>query len=129
MPRREVSSVSNFVRFALQLHLVEPRHLHILGASGRERMSEPYRFEIQVATPISEDRMQALTLGQAARLTIAAGRRHRHVHGVIRSIRTLGVHPRFPSLLCYRVVLAPRLWLLSREKTSRIFQDKTVREV
>lgn len=121
--------MSNFVRFALSLPRIHPRHVHVLGVSAREKLSDLYRVEIRVATPISEARLQAAILGQPARLTIAAGSRTRHTHGIVRSIASMGAHPNQRSLLCHQIVLSPRLWLLGQSRTSRIFQDKSAKEV
>ncbi|MFO0588527.1 MAG: type VI secretion system tip protein TssI/VgrG [Polyangiaceae bacterium] len=51
----------------------------------------------------------------------------RTFHGVIASAQT--THVREDGRVERRIQLAPRWWLLTKRKHSRIFQDKTVREI
>jgi type VI secretion system secreted protein VgrG len=107
--------------------------LRVAAFSGKEAISELFSLDILLSTPSqSEDLRQDLEealLGQPAYLVIdSATEPARVVHGIVTSLRVDGASPELgrPGV---RVTLAPRLWLATQRRRSRIFPDKTVREV
>jgi type VI secretion system secreted protein VgrG len=107
--------------------------LRVAAVSGREAISELFSLDILLSTSSqSEDLRQDLEetlLGQPAYLVIdSATELPRVVHGIVTSFTLDGASPELgrPGV---RVTLAPRLWLATQRRRSRIFQDRTVQQV
>ncbi|MFO0761141.1 MAG: type VI secretion system tip protein TssI/VgrG [Byssovorax sp.] len=97
---------------------------------GREAVSEPFSFEVTIAasSDVDDAGIEADLLGKPAHLTMHAGESSpRFVRGVVASVEALGLAERGRPI--YRLRLVPRLWLLGKRKTSRIFQERTVPEI
>ncbi|MFC0086482.1 type VI secretion system Vgr family protein [Dyella flava] len=135
--------------------LSQAYHLHIAGSSapfsvlsfkGKEAFSKPYRFKIKVTSPIADLTITSV-LGKMASLTIqpidttAASLRvlvgnladtlatpppARVFRGLITQFDQLSTSP---DQTHYRLVLEPRVADLSREVTSRLFQQQTAPEI
>jgi type VI secretion system secreted protein VgrG len=109
------------------------RDLQVVSFTGREWLSELFRFEIVLATRWAEEalhqEMEEALLGQPACLSIhsEAGPR-RVIHGLVASFRLEASAPEI-GRPCVRVELVPKLWLATQKKRTRIFQDTTIREV
>jgi type VI secretion system secreted protein VgrG len=105
--------------------------LQVVSFQGSEQISKPYRFEIVLlGSSIVADTIERDLLGQTVQLRISGGRdEHRSVHGVVRRVEADGSSGGGGRQHRYRVWLVPRLWLLGQGRNSRIFQDKTVREI
>ena len=97
----------------------------VIRYRGAEGLCQLYEFEIEVAC--SE---QGLTLdsfvGKAAVLSINTTTGERWFHGIIGRMEMTG---ETTDLTYFRVELVPTLWLLTHRYHSRIFQNKTVREI
>ncbi|QDU61283.1 Phage-related baseplate assembly protein [Planctomycetes bacterium Pan216] len=94
---------------------------------GREAVGDLYRFELDLVaaneTEIPFDRL----LGHSATITIdIPGQSKRHVNGIIAEFQRGHTGP---SLTSYRAVLVPKLWLLTKDFRSRVFQRKTAVEI
>jgi type VI secretion system secreted protein VgrG len=101
--------------------------LRVLAFRGRERVSRPFRFAIHVGVAPSHKRaLEHALLGQPATLRIETARGPRSVCGIVAAVQAR--HP-LPDGHAFLLTLVPRLWLLGRRKTSRIFQCKTVPQI
>lgn len=101
--------------------------LQVLRFRGRESVSHPFRFAIHVgAAQANGPALERGLLGQAATLSIDTARGTRTVCGIVAGVQS---EHRLADGHAFRLMLVPRLWLLGRRKTSRIFQCKTVPEI
>jgi type VI secretion system secreted protein VgrG len=109
--------------------------LHVQGFTGVDRISELFRFEIDlVSTRADLDAIALLTndawLGiKQGTLLAGSGKRgvqELKVHGVLASFEQRGKGDHWVS---YRAVLVPKLWRLTLTVQSRIFLDKSVVEI
>jgi type VI secretion system secreted protein VgrG len=94
--------------------------LRVTRFAGREAVSEPFRFELDLVSDRADVDFAAV-LGAAA--TFTRGRatgEAEPVHGVVAGFHQAG---RTADLVRYRAVLVPRLWPLSLGQRSRVFQD------
>ena len=123
-----------------------PALLSVLNFSGEETLSTPYRFVIEVTSPVT-DLATASILGQAASFTIQP------IDGAAMSLASLvgdlastlanpaparvfhGLITQFDQLSSsadqthYRLVLEPRVADLSRDVASRLFQQQSAPEI
>ncbi|GFZ91184.1 type VI secretion system Vgr family protein [Dyella caseinilytica] len=126
------------------LHVTgSPALLSVLTFSGKEALSTPYRFEIDVTSPIADLPMASI-LGQPARFTLQpidttavslrarigdladAPAPTRVFHGLITQFDQLSTSA---DQTHYRLVLEPRLADLSRDISSRLFQQQSAPEM
>ncbi len=102
--------------------------LRVQEVVGNERLSQPYRYRVTVASDVEEQEFLRAVLGQPACLTIQRPTGRRYVHGVVRSCaardRVAG-----HDAARFELELVPRLALLRDRRTSRIFQDLRVDQV
>jgi type VI secretion system secreted protein VgrG len=116
--------------FALRAGPYASHALRVLSFRGRETLSRPFSFDITLAAELEVDdsTVEAELIGKPACLTLLADDSGpRFVRGILASIEARGVVQR--GRHTYRVQLVPRLWLLEKRKTSRIFQEQTVPEI
>lgn len=98
----------------------------VYAFSGRERVSEPYEFSVELVSPRHDVDLTDL-IGRNACLTIAdKSGAARAAHGVIRAMEQ---GHSGNARTRYRCVLAPRLWFLGRNRDQRIFQHKSVPDI
>ncbi|MBK7402444.1 MAG: type VI secretion system tip protein VgrG [Myxococcales bacterium] len=117
--------------FALRLGVLGPTDLSVVSFKGRERLSEPFRYDVVFATSAPETVVMS-SLAHPASLALAVpGGTPRLVQGLAASITILGpaVHDRSSDQRRYRVRIVPRLWLLKHRRRNRVFQDKTVVQI
>lgn len=94
--------------------------------SGREGVSESFRFEIQVLSPSAFLDLTSV-LGQPAALRLRrANGGHRAWHGHITEFAALGADG---GLARYRLVLSPFTAFLRLRRNALIFQDRDVRGI
>jgi type VI secretion system secreted protein VgrG len=108
---------------------VNPDGVLLTGLSGTESISRVSRFTLSLAAPADAPLRFEDVLGQPALVAIdqgVLGGQTRFVHGVISRLTQGRQDNRFRF---YRAELVPALWLLSRQFRSRIFQQKTVKEI
>lgn len=98
----------------------------VISFTGRERVNRGYRFEVRALTRLPGFHVSPL-VGQRARLSIRGPAETRFVHGIVS--RVSAGTPLPDGAATFTLTLVPRLSLLSRRKTSRIFQDLTVPEI
>lgn len=98
--------------------------LVVLQVSGRERLSAPYRFQIDLRTAEGAELALEDLVGQDAVLTLTrTDGTERKVHGLVLALELTGVSAGQPL---YRAVLGPRLATLAHLRRSRVFQDLAV---
>jgi len=99
--------------------------LGVVGFRGREALSQPFAFEIDLTTREHLDTEPLL--GADAQLTIhPPDGGSRFVHGILSSIEYTG---QYRERRRYRVMLVPRLWKLSLISRSRIFQEQSTKDI
>jgi type VI secretion system secreted protein VgrG len=108
-----------------------PEALAITAFTGREAMSELFEFRVEAVSPQADVAFdQLLGQGVTVGLPLPEGK-SRPVHGIVRSVsqgttERLGGGQRRTR---YRLVLVPKLWLLTRQRQSRTFQQMTVPDI
>jgi type VI secretion system secreted protein VgrG len=117
-----ITGISTDLQLILEGHADAP--WRVLGATLRERLSEPYRAEVMLHVH-GELELDAL-LGVSG-LLVARRREHeQRLAGVVTDARLERVGTRDTLA---RLTLCPALWLLRHRKDSRIFQGRTVPEI
>jgi type VI secretion system secreted protein VgrG len=102
------------------------KSLQVYSVTGTEALSELFEYQIEVVSEIEEIDLKAL-LGETITLQLPIeGRPTRYFNGIVVAAARLGSRGRFAS---FKLTLAPHLWLLTRTRDCRIFQDSTVPEV
>jgi type VI secretion system secreted protein VgrG len=101
--------------------------------TGRESLSQPYRFQLGLLAPASKPLAFDALLGQSATVSMALPSGDpRCVNGIIHRL-TEGPQVRGPqgdvTFIRYRAELVPKLWLLTFKSQSRIFQQLTVPDI
>ncbi len=111
--------------------------LHVVAFRGEEEVSQLFKYTVDVATLEDVEMVGALVLGRSATLTLhAPDGAARVIKGMVRSVA-----PREPMLVSgltrgevgqaafLTLEIEPMLSLLRDRKTSRIFQDKTAKQI
>ncbi|MGZ8411665.1 MAG: type VI secretion system Vgr family protein [Gemmatirosa sp.] len=100
--------------------------------TGREAVSQLFSFQVDLLaatlTPVAFDKL----LGQGVTVSMTLpDKSPRHWHGLVRSVAQGGSSQveDGSSVTAYRLVLVPQLWLLTRRKRSRIFQQQSVPDI
>jgi type VI secretion system secreted protein VgrG len=123
-----MNMISDRAHFTLDAGGLPAGHLRVLSFRGREAVSRPFRFNITIASSEEAEDLQAACSGAPATLTMRfGGDDERRVCGVAASVEVLAAFEQ--GHRAFRLRLVPRLWLLGKRTTSRIFQDKTVPEI
>lgn len=120
-----LSANTSWFNFSVQ-GMERPPSFAVYSFTGRETVSAPFEFTIELVSTSSSIDMPSL-LGKRALLTIAdKSGATRPVHGYIRQIEQLHTATRFTH---YRCELVPRFWFLGKNSDHRIFQGKSVIEI
>ncbi len=113
-------------RFEFISNAVAEDTFSVVRFAGVEAISQPYRFEITLASEEPEIDLAAM-LRNPARLTI-----HRHdqdarvFHGILAEFQQL---EESGSFNLYRAVLVPRLWNAGLYQQNQLFLDKSVPDI
>ncbi|MEW6262377.1 MAG: type VI secretion system tip protein VgrG [Thermodesulfobacteriota bacterium] len=102
-----------------------PDTFQVVSFVGEEALSQPYEFNINLATTqplVDLDRV----LDNPATLVISQGDQELPYHGVVINIDQVN---RFKEYTFYQAVLTPRLYLLGLTRRNQVFLDKTIPEV
>jgi len=121
-------------RLTLATTVLGEEVLKLISLKGHEALSEPYRFSVTLITKDDKPVDLAALLGTVVKVTLDAestaipGVTHpkRYFNGYVAEV-SRDVLPSAKWL--YTVELRPWLWLLSKTKNCRIFQDKTVPQI
>ena len=111
--------------FDLQLGLVQTP-VRVLRFSGREAVSRLFSFDVTFATAMEPALLEPLVLGAPATFVMQlTNRPPRVVQGIVARLRAEGpVHElSSPPGAVFTVRIVPKMWLLKRRQSSRIFQD------
>ena len=103
----------------------------VLGMTGHEHLGQMFEYQIELAgglsvlnKPIKVD-LHDLA-GTIATLTMAAKEDKRYFNGYVTRINRGEKRGRYET---YTMTLQPWLWFLTRTKTSRVFQEKSVKDI
>ena len=115
--------------FALAAGPFAEGRLRVLSFRGREVVSRPFRFDVMVAAGGADaPALASALLGEPASLTLQVpDGEPRTVRGIVAAVEAQAVLEQGRHAFRLRVV--PRMWLLGKRKTSRIFQDKSVPQI
>lgn len=103
--------------------------LSVISFDGHEEMNGLYSWEVVVwGTDIDEVELEERVLGRPVALSmhLAAGA-SRHVRGIVSRLDLEG--HREAGRKPFRLTIVPKAWRLGKRVNSRIFQDKTVRQI
>ena len=115
---------ANSCRFSVELN--GNADFAVLSFTGREAVSEPYEFVLEL---VHRDACVELTpfIGAPALLRLCdRSGVPRLVHGLVREMRCL---QRGNAFTRYQCVMTPRIWFLDQNSNHRIFQYRTVPEI
>jgi type VI secretion system secreted protein VgrG len=99
--------------------------LKVVRFSGRETISEPFCFEVELASKDHAIDFDAL-LGKNALMSIHGPKGKRYINAIINRFEHIGKGARFSR---YLAELRPLLWLLSYRKNLRIFQEMNAPDI
>lgn len=99
--------------------------LYVLEFEAEEQLNKPYALDVTVLCADAQLALGRL-IGRSAALSASTPAGVRHMHGLICEAQTVGRTRHFAR---YRVRVAPRLWLLSRRRDSRIFQGLSTPDI
>ena len=104
-----------------------PDKLLLVGLVGTEAISQLFQFQLDaIATHETQIPFEQL-LGKKVTAHInAPGGDHRHISGICSRAAQGGQDATFTY---YRLEIVPELWFLTRKTQSRIFQQKSVKEI
>lgn len=93
--------------------------------SGTEGLCQLYRFEIELVTSETAIEFDSV-VGKPATLSANTDFGVRYVHGIVSRFEMTG---ETADQMYFRAELVPSLWLLTHRYHSRIFQNKTTKEI
>ena len=97
---------------------------------GEDCLSRCFEFEISAASGDPDIKASAL-LGKEVGVIVMAGReatqRKRYFHGMVDGFSFAGLDQ--DENWFYKLIVRPRLWLLSKTSDNRIFQEKSVKDI
>ena len=99
--------------------------LAVVRIAGEEAISKVYRFDVTVVSPNRALAFRDL-VGKDARLTILGPGEPRYIHGIVARFEHGDEGKQITS---YELSVAPRLVRLAHRRDSRIFQEKTTRQI
>src|ERR1041384_2062214 len=104
-----------------------PDVLLLTGLTGREAISELFRFQLDLMAENSTEVNFEDLLGEQVTATMEMHTNDkRYVSGIVSRVAQRG---RDQTFTWYRLVAVPKFWLLTRRKQSRIFQYQTVPDI
>lgn len=109
--------------------VLDAREMSVASFEATEEVNSLYSVDVLVLTSGAAAGVpEREVLGQRAALAVFVPERApRTFHGIVISVRTEQVYE--DGRVARRFRVAPRMWLLTRRRFSRIFQDKSVREI
>src|SRR5437016_1168588 len=93
---------------------------------GREAISELFQFEFDLVAEIQTEVSFDALLGQKVTLEIDRESGKRYINGIVRRVKQGGRDLVFKT---YRLEVVPQFWLLTRNRRSKLFQQKTIPEI
>lgn len=109
-----------------------PESIQVRTLRGRERISQPYEFEVEVLTDDMSGIDEAALLDEGIQIHFDTDPDDpssvaRTIHGMVREVHDLGVTE--ARQLVYRIYVAPRMWRLTLATTLDIFLDANVPDI
>lgn len=112
--------------FTLKFSEVDDEEIHVLSFKGCERISDYFKFTIELLTE-NTSLDSSKILNKKATLIMQRGDEDPvSIHGIISKFSQGG---RTPDYVYYSVEFVPRLWRLSLSQQTRVFQQMTVKEI
>jgi len=118
-------------RFEFQSAALAAENLQVIRFTGEEGVSRPYRFEIEIesdnpainlASVLSQP--ASLVLNNVLKQALNQGDGKRNIHGVVAEMELTRELP--GQRYVYRVVLVPRLWLLTLNQQNKVYQNQRI---
>jgi type VI secretion system secreted protein VgrG len=101
-----------------------PDALFLVGLSGREALSQLFRFDLELLADNGREIAFDKLLGQPVSIGLAlGGGKGRYFNGIV---SRFSQGARDTTFTRYRAEVVPQFWLLTRRVQSRIFQHQTV---
>ncbi|MEM7412534.1 MAG: type VI secretion system tip protein TssI/VgrG [Myxococcota bacterium] len=119
-----MSEQGSRIQFRFESDGFDPEIFQVLDFEGVEEISSIYEFTINIGCTDMDIDMATLSR-EGARLILTDGEEDQVIHGVLSECHQTGTgdHVAF-----FRVVLVPRLWLLSLQIQNQVHQDQKVGE-
>lgn len=114
------------VYFSFVSQALEADTFQVMGFKGEEEISKPYRIEIDLVADNPDIDLEKLLFSPAS-LSIERDDQTRKVHGVVAECQVLDALPM--DRYQYRVVLVPRIWLLTMSRQNQIYQSQSVPDI
>jgi len=104
-----------------------PDTLLLTGFHGREAISQPFSYELELLAERGANIPFDLILGQAAAVTMrTAWGEKRYFSGLVKGFTQCG---RDETFVKFRAEMVPKFWLLSKQVRSRIFQGLSAPDI
>ena len=117
--------MTNQVEFEFFSSIYPKDTFSVLRFSGREGLSDLYRFEIELYAEDPDIELEPL-LERPCTFRMTVGGSSRDIQGVLSDIEALN---QISGYTVYRAVLVPRLWLLSLYYANEVYLGRTVPEI
>ncbi|CAI0702456.1 type VI secretion system Vgr family protein [Serratia fonticola] len=96
---------------------------------GKEKISEPYSYEVELLSPINNINLREL-LGKSLTIELRSPLLpSRYLNGYITRMTLVGRESSGERYYIYRATVQPGLWYLTQNRDFRIWQEKTVPEI
>jgi type VI secretion system secreted protein VgrG len=112
-------------RYFFETPAVPAETLQVADFVGQDDISQIFRFDLNLVSADAEISF-ADVINKPATLTMMRGDAPTKIHGLIADFQQGG---RTADWVAYRATLVPRLWLLTLNYQSRVFQNMTVEEI
>jgi uncharacterized protein involved in type VI secretion and phage assembly len=116
---------SNQARYFFETAALSPDTLQVADFSGHEAVSQMFRFDLNLVSDDPEINF-ADVIKKSATLTMRRDGEPVKIHGLVADFEQGGYTA---DWVAYRAALVPRLWLLSLNYQSRVFQNVTVQDI
>jgi type VI secretion system secreted protein VgrG len=116
---------ANVALYHFDISTLSPDTLQVVDFKGQEAISQPFRFDLNLVSDDPEIDFADL-INKPATLTLLRGDDTLSIHGLVADFQQGG---RTAEWVAYTAVLVPRIWLLSLNYQSRIFQNMTVEDI
>ena len=106
---------------------VGPHPLLLESYTGHEAISQLFSFQLELLCERVDLDFEDI-LGKSVSFGVAGreGGQRRHIHGIVTAFSELPRRGRFAR---YRAIVSPSIWKLTRQRQSKIFQNKSVVQI
>jgi type VI secretion system secreted protein VgrG len=106
-----------------------PDKLFLRGFTGREGISELFRFDLDLIADSKTEISFDAVLGKHFTIRLRLAQGERQFDGICMRFAQGERDPRNTAFTAYRAEIVPQFWLLTRKAQSRIFQHMTVPDI